>query len=148
MSTFRGFDTYLISRVSRAGGHYFDESTLRFFNAYGGTHARIDESRTLVVESVEHPSAGRIYRVILVRFYQDATGRERVDVERVTGDASLTRSQAGRVLSKLTRDALPTPIPAHVADVLASGVETLSPDEEARDEVDYAAAWLMVNGAR
>lgn len=102
MSTFRGFDVYLISRVSRANSHYLDADTLRWFNAYGGTHARLSDELTYVVESVEHPSLGRVYRVVEFRFYQNEDNRERVNVERVTD--FLSRGQANRELSRIVRE--------------------------------------------
>jgi hypothetical protein len=106
VSTFRGFDVYLLSRVARARGEhsYFSDDTLRWFNAYGGTHARIDDSRTALVESVEHPTHGRIYRVVLVTFTPDVErGGESVTIERVIDN--LTRGLANGALSRYVRDA-------------------------------------------
>ena len=69
MGTFRGFDTHLCARVSRAGSHYLDEDTLRFFDAYGGRHyGSTSGERVTVVESVAHPTMGRVYRPVTFTF--------------------------------------------------------------------------------
>lgn len=110
---FRGFDTHLISRVSRAKGdhHYFDTGTLRWFNAYGGKSFGLPVSRdpdtrfTALVESVEHPSEGRIYRVVTVLFSTDTDGRETVEIFRPEDDAFYrTGATAGRYAERYLRN--------------------------------------------
>lgn len=81
MSTFRGFPSSLISRVQRAGNHYLDADTLRFFNAYGGTILHQTWNTVVMVESVKPPYGPREYRVVVFSF---APGGSRVDVERPT----------------------------------------------------------------
>lgn len=77
----RGFPHSLISRVQRAGGHYLDADTLRFFNAYGGTILRQDRDTVTLVESIRFEDEPREYRVVVFSFAADGS---RVDVERPT----------------------------------------------------------------
>jgi hypothetical protein len=92
----RGFDPYLVSRVSRAAGdcHYFDDGTLRWFDAYGGAtyaptgvypHVRV------IVESVRDTSGNayggaRMYRAIVVTFYVTTRDHDGRTVEAVSVD--------------------------------------------------------------
>ena len=118
MSQFRGFSTYLISRVSRAQGasNYLDDDTLRFFDAYGGAMANIDDNTVAVVESVrqspfynyrtgEYCVYDREYRVTVFRFTPAPHG-EYVEVERVTEND--TRSRTQRLFREYVRDARAT----------------------------------------
>lgn len=118
MSQFRGFSTYLISRVSRAKGanEYLSDETLRFFDAYGGAMANIDENTIAVVESVrqspyynyrtgEYFVYDREYRVTVFRFTPAPHG-ERVEVERVTENDTRARTQ--RLFREYVRDARAT----------------------------------------
>lgn len=77
----RGFPSSLISRVQRAGGHYLDADTLRFFNAYGGTILHQDRDTVVMVESIRFEDEPREYRVVVFSFAADGS---RVDVERPT----------------------------------------------------------------
>lgn len=105
MSTFRGFDTYLTSRVDRAQGdhHYFDEGTLRFFDAYGGAVGCLPSNLdgngkprrlTTIVESVQdhggltYDSRPREYRFIVVLFTPLEDGGESVRIFRPFEDAN------------------------------------------------------------
>lgn len=105
----RGFDPYLIARVQRAGSHYFDADTLRFFDAYGGAsrhYAVPGEPPHLyaLVESVKPPYGDRYYRVVVVHLHDDGT----VTIKRIADN--LTASAANRTLSRLTHaDALTLP---------------------------------------
>lgn len=88
----RGYPRSLISRVQRAGGHYLDPDTIRFFNAYGGTILRQDRDTVVMVESIRFEDEPREYRVVVFRFAPDGS---RVDVERPT-DNFPTAAQAIR----------------------------------------------------
>jgi hypothetical protein len=86
---FRGFDTYLISRVDRAKGdhYYFDMGALRMFDAFGGASfalpARLDRSRRFhaMVESVRNHDGTRHYRPTVVLFTPDVeNGGETVEI--------------------------------------------------------------------
>lgn len=119
MSQFRGYSTYLISRVARAKGatHYLDDDTLRFFDAYGGAMANIDDNTVAVVESVrqspvynyrtgEYCVYDREYRVTVFRFTPAPHGGEYVEVEHVTEND--TRSRTQRLFREYVRDARAT----------------------------------------
>ena len=119
MSQFCGYSTYLISRVSRAQGatHYLDDETLRFFDAYGGAMANIDDNTVAVVESVrqspvynyrtgEYCVYDREYRVTVFRFTPAPRGGEYVEVEHVTEND--TRSRTQRLFREYVRDARAT----------------------------------------
>lgn len=107
MSTFRGFTHGLISRVQRAGSHYLDRDTLKFFDAYAGMHAQIDADHIAVVESVKDWSDNRWYRVTYFIFKEDGT----VTVDRVTPRDTMgndmpgwpTRSKAEHALRDYVR---------------------------------------------
>lgn len=67
--TYRGFDDYRRSRVSRAGSHYLDDNTLRFFDAYGGAqYGSSGSDLVVVVESVKDWNGERFYRPVAFRF--------------------------------------------------------------------------------
>lgn len=113
MSTFRGFDSYLISRVDRAKGdtHYFSVEALRFFDAFGGASfalpARIDPKRRFhaMVESVRNHDGTRHYRPTVVLFTPDAeNGGETVEIfhpyDLEIVDAPLSRATATRRLTR------------------------------------------------
>lgn len=98
MSTFRGFPHSLISRVQRAGNHYLDDDTLRFFNAYGDTILRQDRDTVVMVESIRFDAyTPREYRVVVFSFAADGS---RVDVERPTENFP-TAAQAIRAYREL-----------------------------------------------
>lgn len=112
MSLFRGFDTYMTSRVQRATGdhHYFDVDSLRFFDAFGGARfalpASLDPSRRFVVlvESVVHPSAGRVYRPTVVLFTPDAEhGGESVEVFHPYDDDAASAPTTGATATRRAR---------------------------------------------
>lgn len=80
MSTYRGIDTYLIDRVTRAGSPYLSESTLRFFDTYGGpavAHGAGGDILSYVLSDKTWAGV-RVYRIVTFVFYVDACGRERV----------------------------------------------------------------------
>lgn len=95
MSTYRGFDKHLISRATRAKGdrHYFDEDTLRCFDAYGGKWLDSGPDHVVMVDSIRDTfsDSPRQYRVIRVHFTRDAIGRERVAIERATNNYPTAR---------------------------------------------------------
>lgn len=70
--TYRGYDPYLVSRVSRAGSHYLDPDTLRFFDAYMGPIWR-GESFDVIVESVRPSWGPRVYKVAVFAYNADGT---------------------------------------------------------------------------
>lgn len=86
MSTYRGYDKHLISRATRAMGdrHYFDEDTLRYFDAYGCKWLDNGPDHVVMVESIRDTWSGapHEYRVIEVKFHRevDASGAEREHV--------------------------------------------------------------------
>lgn len=94
MSTYRGFDKGLISRATRAKGarYYFDEDTLRFFDAYGGRVLSSGPDHVVMVESIRDTwsDTPRQYRVIMITFHRelDSSGseREHVKVLRLGGE--------------------------------------------------------------
>lgn len=132
MSTFRGFDSYLISRADRAGSHWFDADTLRFFDSYGGRSQRVGPDVYVVVSSErDHgPYAAhngqRTYSVRVFVFapksderpWNDALTVETASVtdpdtgESVSGFGAFTNGKsAGRYADKVAdriREAFPT----------------------------------------
>lgn len=75
----RGYPRDLIDRVKRAGSHYLDADTLRFFNAYGGTILHRGRDTVVMVESIKSPYGDpREYRVVEFCFAPDGS---RVNVE-------------------------------------------------------------------
>lgn len=113
--TFRGFDKSLIARVSNArhgARNYLDTDTLRYFDAYGGEHAMIDDDTIAVIESVRfrsayHDDGPRKYRVTVFRFTRPwENDNECVTVERVTEDD--TRAITDRLFREYVRDARAT----------------------------------------
>ena len=108
MSTFRGFTHGLISRVQRAGSHYLDSDTLKFFDAYAGLHAQIDPDHIAVVESVKDWAGNRWYRVTYFIFMPDDT----VTIDRRTPRDTMgndmpgwpTRGKAERALRDYVRE--------------------------------------------
>lgn len=95
MSTYRGFDKHLISRTTRAMGarYYFDEDTLRYFDAYGGRYLDSGPDHVVMVESIRDTwsDTPREYRVIVVKFHRDVTGREHVTIHRPTDNYPTAR---------------------------------------------------------
>lgn len=95
MSTYRGFDTGLISRATRAEGdkHYFNERTLQYFDAYGGKWLDSGPDHVVMVDSIRDTfsDSPRQYRVIEVKFHRDVTGREHVTVNRPTDNYPTAR---------------------------------------------------------
>jgi len=104
MSTFRGFTVGLITRVERAGNHHLDRNTLKFFNAYGGTHAPISDDAVAVVESVKFDDEPRVYRVMLFRFFpaaKHAETHERCESAAITTNG--TKYAAEKALTDFAR---------------------------------------------
>lgn len=94
MSTWRGYDTYLLDRARRAqygASKYLDEETIRssWHNSYCGTTLRRDLTPGTpdvfeFVESSMHPSDGRVYRVTRLTFTPGEKG-EHLEAEALTG---------------------------------------------------------------
>lgn len=99
MSLTRGYPHSLISRVKRAGSHYLDADTLRFFNAYGGAILRQDRDTVTLVESIRFDrDTPREYRVAVFRFTPDGS---RVDVELPTDANYPSAAQAVKAWREL-----------------------------------------------
>ena len=97
MSVTRGYPHSLISRVKRAGSHYLDADTLKFFNAKCHDILYSDRYTVVMVESIRFEDEPREYRVAEFRFSPDSS---RVDVERPTENFP-TAAQAVRAWREL-----------------------------------------------
>lgn len=105
----RGFNYFINKRAKRAGTHYFDDDTLRGFDAYccayGSLLASLDPDNRVItfVDSIRQPASlysdeprpAREYRAMVLHFTGELH-RERVSVEKITGTHYLTARPAER----------------------------------------------------